>query len=73
MDQSVFHYFGISMKCFSKLSVSLFSVEKVQLDVQKLVDTKVEYEKCLKELEAECKRNDQLLNECKALEKASGK
>lgn len=43
----------------------------MHIEFQKLVDLKVSYEKCLKELEAECKRNDHLLAECKDFEKSA--
>jgi len=56
-------------KLEKKLQTEKIGVEKFYLEFQKLLDLKVAYEKCLKELEAECKRNDQLLAECKALEK----
>lgn len=41
----------------------------MHVEFQKLLDMKVAYEKCLKELEAECKRNDYLIADCKAAEK----
>jgi len=37
------------------------SVDKLQHELQRLLDQKVAYEKCLKELETECKNNDKLL------------
>lgn len=48
--------------------VFLFLVETLQADIQRLLDVKVAYEKCILELEAECRSNDQLLAECKAIE-----
>jgi len=44
------------------------SVEKLQHELQRLLDQKVAYEKCLKELEAECKNNDKLLSTLKKKE-----
>ena len=48
----------------------LLSVAKLQQELQLLVEQKVAYEKCLLDLEAECKTNDQLLNACKKLKAA---
>jgi len=45
-----------------------FSVDTLQAEIQRLLDVKVAYEKCILELEAECRKNDQLLAECKSVE-----
>ncbi|CAG7785426.1 unnamed protein product [Allacma fusca] len=45
-----------------------FAVAKLQQEMQGLVEDKVAYEKCLRDLENECKVNDQLLAACKKLQ-----
>jgi len=46
-------------------------VGKLQQELQRLLDQKVAYEKCLKDLEAECRTNDQLLGLVKKNESVS--
>ncbi|CAL8098985.1 unnamed protein product [Orchesella dallaii] len=55
-------------KVEKRYQVDKASVETLQAEMQRLLDVKVAYEKCLLELEAECRRNEKLLAECKALD-----
>ncbi|ODN03546.1 Coiled-coil domain-containing protein 93 [Orchesella cincta] len=55
-------------KVEKRYQIDKSAVETLQAEIQRLLDVKVAYEKCLLELEAECKRNEKLLAECKAVE-----
>lgn len=48
--------------------VAFFAVDKLQADLQHLLDQKVNYERCLKELDADCKLNERLLTQLKQSE-----